>query len=598
MTETTTPRPAARFIGQSVTRKEDPPAPHRSRAVRRRRRRSAACCTPRSCAARSPPATITSIDTSAAKAAARCRRRVHVAGLRRSLRRGVARHARRGAARCRRRSRSATCATSATRSRSWSPRAGTSAEDACDLIEVELEPDAGGRRLPHRGRRHRAPRARRLGSPVQRHGRRCRSCRSPADLDEAFAAAAHVVESDDRAEPLHLRADGDPGHHRRRGRRARRDRHRLLEPERCTRPATSSPAISTIPEATSPSTPRDVGGGFGQKMFVFREECAVVLAVAAARPPGEVDRGPPREPDRRRRTPATSRARSRMAIDDRRHHPGDHLRARRPTSAPTPRAPRSMNPALLPGPYKIPRLGLLDVDGVDQHHGQGRVPRPVDVRDDGAGDGDRLAAREIGLDPVELRRKNLLAATPTCRSPSPAGAGVRRDHAARDARAGARDARLRRVPQASRPRPAPRAATSASGSACTSSRPRWPAPRCTPRAPRCASSRAAGSSPTSAPRRTARASRPRWPRSWPTPSASTTTTSPSSRPTRSPRRTGRAPAAAARRSIAGGAARAGGRGGARQGARRSPPTRWKRARRPRDRATASVSVQGHAEPGR
>ena len=33
-----------------------------------------------------------------------------------------------------------------------------------------------------------------------------------------------------------------------------------------------------IPEARIRVTARDVGGGFGQKMFVFREECAVVLA--------------------------------------------------------------------------------------------------------------------------------------------------------------------------------------------------------------------------------------------------------------------------------------------------------------------------------
>ena len=33
-----------------------------------------------------------------------------------------------------------------------------------------------------------------------------------------------------------------------------------------------------IPEGSITVTAHDVGGGFGQKMFVFREECAVVLA--------------------------------------------------------------------------------------------------------------------------------------------------------------------------------------------------------------------------------------------------------------------------------------------------------------------------------
>ena len=39
----------------------------------------------------------------------------------------------------------------------------------------------------------------------------------------------------------------------------------------------------SIPEGSVRVQARDVGGGFGQKMFVFREECAVVLATAAAR---------------------------------------------------------------------------------------------------------------------------------------------------------------------------------------------------------------------------------------------------------------------------------------------------------------------------
>ena len=196
MTETTTlAGTAARFVGQSVTRKEDAAAAHRARAVRRRRRR---------CRGMLHAAFVRSEiarghdhqhrHDGGAKRLPGVVARVHVAGLRRPLRRGVARDARRGAGRCRRRSRSPTSATSATPIALVVAESRYVAEDACELIEVEYEPDAGRRRLRHRGRRHRAPRARRVGPRVERDGRRCRSCRSPADLDEAFAAAAHVVE--------------------------------------------------------------------------------------------------------------------------------------------------------------------------------------------------------------------------------------------------------------------------------------------------------------------------------------------------------------------------------------------------------------------
>ena len=94
-----------------------------------------------------------------------------------------------------------------------------------------------------------------------------------------------------------------------------------------------------IPEATIRVTARDVGGGFGQKMFVFREECAVVLASQAARPAGQVDRGPAREP--RRRRPLAQRARHGAPGHRRRPgDPGHHRSTTSPTSAPTRRARR------------------------------------------------------------------------------------------------------------------------------------------------------------------------------------------------------------------------------------------------------------------
>ena len=105
----------------------------------------------------------------------------------------------------------------------------------------------------------------------------------------------------------------------------------------CTRPATSSPATCGSRRATSRVQARDVGGGFGQKMFVFREECAVVLASRLLGATGEVDRGPAREPDRGAPLPQRARATSAWrSTTTRSSRPSRSTTS--PTSAPTRRA--------------------------------------------------------------------------------------------------------------------------------------------------------------------------------------------------------------------------------------------------------------------
>ena len=79
-----------------------------------------------------------------------------------------------------------------------------------------------------------------------------------------------------------------------------------------------------LPENRVRVVMQDVGGGFGQKMFMLPDEVAVVLAGKRLGPAGEVDRGPPREPDGRPARP-------------RRPHDGE-LRARR--GGPHPRRAR------------------------------------------------------------------------------------------------------------------------------------------------------------------------------------------------------------------------------------------------------------------
>ena len=89
-----------------------------------------------------------------------------------------------------------------------------------------------------------------------------------------------------------------------------------------------------IPEGNVHVTARDVGGGFGQKMFVYREECAVVLAsTLLGRPVKWIE-------DRRENLLSAPHSRNEFGHGEdgprrRRDHPGDHRRHTCATSAPT-----------------------------------------------------------------------------------------------------------------------------------------------------------------------------------------------------------------------------------------------------------------------
>ena len=211
------------------------------------------------------------------------------------------------------------------------------AEDACELVEVEYEPGSGRCRLRHRRRRHRAPRARRVGARVQRDGRHAvhADLRRPRRGVRGRRPCRGVH---DRAEPLHRRADGDAGDHRLVDAGTRRDGDRVRHAVGA-RDAQLLRALSRHP---------------GREHHRHRTRCRrrvrpedvrVPRGVrdrprgAHARPAGEVDRGPAREPAV---GPAFAQ-RTGQGADGRRrrrHHPGDHAWSTRPTSARTPRVPR------------------------------------------------------------------------------------------------------------------------------------------------------------------------------------------------------------------------------------------------------------------
>ena len=225
------------------------------------------------------------------------------------------------------------------------------------------------------------------------------------DLPDAFAGAAHVVEAaieQNRyvAVPMEARgilADFDQG----------TDELRLVvsgQSVHGTRDFFSR--YLNLPEASITVDMRDVGGGFGQKMFVFREECAVVLASRLlGRPVKWIE-------DRRENLTAAGHSRNewaklRAAIDadgviqaltvD---HKGD-------VGAYAP-CPAAMDGTLVPGPYKIPRYGFSMAMVWTNTMGRAAYRGPWMFETTAREMMMDHAAREIGMDPVDLRRRNLL----------------------------------------------------------------------------------------------------------------------------------------------------------------------------------------------
>ena len=306
-----------------------------------------------------------------------------------------------------RRSPTARCASSATRSRWSSPRAATLAEDAAELVDVDYEPLPGGRRLRRgRGRRRARPRAARLerhrrdARPARRRARRRvrrgrargRARRSSSRRTPRCRWKGAVSSSTTPAAPASSRS--------------------TRRPSRRTRCGCSAPACSGIPEHRVRVVMRDTGGGFGQKIMVQRDEMCLMLAAPKVGVAGEVGRGPAREPARRRAVAPRARRRPRWRSTP-------TAPSRRPTStscptaAPTPRPGRSAPPAivgvLFPGPYRVPPRRL---------HRRRRCTRTPPGRSPYRGPWQfeslarevllDIAARQMGMDPVELRRRNLL----------------------------------------------------------------------------------------------------------------------------------------------------------------------------------------------
>jgi carbon-monoxide dehydrogenase large subunit len=404
MTETTLPRPAARFVGQSVTRKEDARllTGHGEYVDDAAMPRMLHAAFVRSEIAR---AEITKIDTSAAAAApgvvavftwhdfdgkygeawhTMLGKDMEVPP---PLAIGDVRYV------------GDTVALVVAESR-------YAAEDACELVEVEYEPAQAVVDFAH------------AADDTDNVVHAAWGLETNAmvampfmplsgDLDDAFANAAHVVECTIEQNryicvPMETRgivASWTPG----------RDEMEIVCATQSVHETRNFFArYLGISEGQVQVAARDVGGGFGQKMFVFREECAVVLASRALGQPVKWIE------DRRENLLSAPHSRNelgkvRMAVDGDGviqaitvEHKGD--------IGAYPACPAIMDAQLLPGPYKIPRLGFSMQMVWTNTMGKGAYRGPWMFETTAREMMIDYAAREIGLDPAEFRRKNLLSA--------------------------------------------------------------------------------------------------------------------------------------------------------------------------------------------
>ena len=181
-------------------------------------------------------------------------------------------------ARARRRTR---CASSATRSRSSSPRAATSPRTRASWSRSTTS------RCPGRDMDARA----RPGAPAALRRARLnvvytRRARRYGDVDAAFAEADRVVARAVRPAPARERADGAP---RRRRRLRPRHRRRSTYHAATRRRTACACALAALPRACRPTgcgcCAATSAARFGQKVGVDREDVAVCAAAALARAP-------------------------------------------------------------------------------------------------------------------------------------------------------------------------------------------------------------------------------------------------------------------------------------------------------------------------
>ncbi len=299
------------------------------------------------------------------------------------------------------------------------------------------------------------------------------------DLDDAFANVAHVVECDvvqNRyvAMPMETRGIVVSYH------QGRDELEIVCACQSVHETRNFFARYLQVPDGNVRVTARDVGGGFGQKMFVYREECAVALAsYLLGRPVKWIE-------DRRENLLSAGHSRNeyahvRMAVD------GDGI-----IQAITAEAkadvgayavcPAAIDPMLVPGPYKIPRYGFGMEMSWTNTMGKAAYRGPWMFETTAA----RSRWTTWPTRSVSTLRSSAAATCsrrPTSRSPHPPATCSRRSPRWRPSSRRSSSSTTTRSARNRRPR-SRRGGTSGWGSARTWNRPRWGATPWRPRRPR------------------------------------------------------------------------------------------------------------------
>ena len=278
------------------------------------------------------------------------------------------------------------------------------AEDAVDLVDVDYDPlppvvdyttAADLDTLVHEAHGSNVV-ARLDGLPV-------------SALDEDFAAAAHVTQqtiAQQAYAPVPMEGRGLVVHFTR------------GTGELTIHAATQTPhevrlfcaRLLGIPEHLVRVVMRDTGGGFGQKVLVQRDEmCLMLVARKVDAPVKWVE-------DRRENLLAAGKSRQehadvRMGFDADGAIVGAHIDFVSDCGAyptPWPMMPAAAVGALFPGPYRVPKAGFATASVYTNTVGRTAYRGPWQFESLAREVMLDIAAREMGMDPVELRRRNLL----------------------------------------------------------------------------------------------------------------------------------------------------------------------------------------------
>ena len=464
------------------------------------------------------------------------------------------------------------------------------AEDALRADRARPRPAPTRRRLRHRGRRHRARRARRVGLPDERDGRGAVHADVARSRRRLRLAPSTSSECDDPQNRYVCVPMEGRGHRCVAGPPAATSSTSCARARACTRPRNFFARYLRRPRGHDPRAAATSAAASGRRCSCSARSARSSLASPAARPAGQVDRGPPREPHRG--GPRSQRAgHGAPRPRRRRHDPGITVEHVADVGA-YPPCPAVMRPRTLLARARTrsPASGSRTAMVWTNTMGKGAYRGPWMFETTAREMVIDHAARELGIDPVELRRRNLLVPADLPFT-SPA---ARRSRRSRRWRRSSRRSRCSTTTRSarSRPRRAPRAGCSGSASRRTSSRRRWPRRRSRTEGATVRVEAAARSPPSSARRRHGQ--------SVETTMAQIVADTLGVDYRRRHRRPGRHAVDALRaghrrQPDRGGRRRCGARGRrgrAREGRRRSPPTRWRRRPRTSTIADGVVSVRG------